>query len=102
MRTPVLPLSWWKRTVLRETAEDSFTGTVTRPKEMAPVQIERGTGSVSPMACAAQAAHGRFHGSVWALPGPARCERAPGARDSVWRYGTPARRDYAASRSPTT
>src|SRR4051794_5337231 len=42
MREPVLALSWLKRTVLRLTALYSFTGTVTRPKLMAPVQIERG------------------------------------------------------------
>src|SRR6185312_3258750 len=42
MREPVLPLSWLKRTVLRLTALYSFTGTVTSPKLMAPVQIERG------------------------------------------------------------
>ena len=42
MREPVLALSWLKRTVLRLTALYSFTGTVTSPKLMAPVQIERG------------------------------------------------------------
>ncbi len=42
MRTPFLPLSWWKRTVLRLIALYSLTGTVTRPKLIAPVQIERG------------------------------------------------------------
>src|SRR3954467_8992876 len=42
MRDPVLALSWLKRTVLRLTALYSLTGTVTSPKLMAPVQIERG------------------------------------------------------------
>src|SRR4051794_35032592 len=42
MREPVLALSWLKRTVLRLTALYSLTGTVTSPKLMAPVQIERG------------------------------------------------------------
>src|ERR1044072_2862357 len=42
MRTPVSLLSWWKRTDLRDTAEYSLTGTVTSPKEMAPVQIDLG------------------------------------------------------------
>src|SRR5215210_6793642 len=42
MRLPVSPLSWWKRTVLRDTAEYSLTGTLTRPKEIAPLQIDRG------------------------------------------------------------
>jgi hypothetical protein len=41
MRTPVALLSWWKRTVLRETALYIFTGTVTRPKLIAPVQMDR-------------------------------------------------------------
>src|SRR5437867_3273247 len=42
MRDPVFWLSWLKRTVLRLTALYSLTGTVTSPKLMAPVQIERG------------------------------------------------------------
>src|SRR4051794_37525817 len=42
IRVPVLPLSWWNRTVLRETAEYSLTGTFTSPKEIAPLQIDRG------------------------------------------------------------
>src|ERR1700761_6671269 len=42
MRTPVFPLSWWKRTFLRLIALYSLTGTVTKPKLIAPVQIERG------------------------------------------------------------
>ena len=42
IREPVLALSWLKRTVLRLTALYSLTGTVTSPKLMAPVQMERG------------------------------------------------------------
>ena len=41
-RTPVLPDSWWKRTVLRSTALYIFTGTVTIPKPIVPVHIARG------------------------------------------------------------
>ena len=41
-RMPVLPESWWKRTVLRSIALYSFTGTVTRPKLIVPDQIARG------------------------------------------------------------
>ncbi len=41
-RTPLLPESWWKRTVLRSTALYSFTGTVTIPKPIVPVHIARG------------------------------------------------------------
>src|SRR5215217_7931883 len=44
IRCPVLPLSWWKRTVLRLTAEYSFTGTLTSPNEMAPLHIDLGIG----------------------------------------------------------
>src|SRR5690349_4908320 len=47
IRVPVLPLSWWKRTVFRETAEYSLTGTFTSPKEIAPLQIDRGIGALS-------------------------------------------------------
>src|SRR4051812_42852624 len=47
MRVPVLPLSWWKRTVFRETAEYSLTGTFTSPKEIAPLQIDRGIDALS-------------------------------------------------------
>src|SRR3954452_8714255 len=42
MRWLSSPSSWWKRTVLRETALYSFTGMLTRPKLMAPLQIARG------------------------------------------------------------
>ena len=42
MRTPSLSWSWWKRTLLRETALYSFTGTLTSPKLMAPLQIDLG------------------------------------------------------------
>src|SRR5918997_2826098 len=41
MRWPVFALSWWKRTVLRETAVKSFTGTLTSPNEIAPLQMDR-------------------------------------------------------------
>src|SRR5690349_5358088 len=44
MRTLPSESSWLKRTVLRWTAEYSFTGTFTRPNEIAPVQIDRGIG----------------------------------------------------------
>src|SRR3954464_8977368 len=61
MRLPVSALSWWKRTVLRETAENSFTGTFTRPKEIAPLQIDRGMGHiVVPRASGAQRPHGEL------------------------------------------
>src|SRR5687767_12810914 len=42
MRTPSLSCSWWNRTVFLLTALKSFTGTLTRPKLMAPVHMERG------------------------------------------------------------
>src|SRR3712207_5415343 len=61
MRWPVSPLSWWNRTVLRETAEYSFTGTFTSPKEIAPLQIDRGMGHiVVPPARPAQRPHGEL------------------------------------------
>src|SRR5256885_2264850 len=41
IRPPVVLLSWWNRTVLRLTAEYIFTGTVTRPKLIVPVQMDR-------------------------------------------------------------
>src|SRR5947209_8420739 len=41
MRTPVLLESWWKRTVLGCVALNSFTGTLTSPKLIAPLQIAR-------------------------------------------------------------
>src|ERR1700733_5550124 len=64
MRTPVLLESWWKRTVLRLTALYSLTGTVTRPKLIAPVQIERGmaiyyhVGEIPPPAARSRACSG--------------------------------------------
>src|SRR5205823_10119400 len=42
MRELVRPSIWWKRTSLGDTAENSFTGTFTSPKLMAPLQIARG------------------------------------------------------------
>src|SRR4051794_34158025 len=39
MRTLSSSCSWWKRTLLRDTALYSFTGTLTRPKLIAPLQI---------------------------------------------------------------
>src|ERR1700744_4043728 len=41
MRAPVLPDSWWKRTLLGEVALYSLTGTLTSPKLIAPDQIAR-------------------------------------------------------------
>src|SRR5215210_7469262 len=46
IRVPVLELSWWNRTVLRLTAEYSFTGTLTSPNEMAPLHIDLGIGPI--------------------------------------------------------
>src|SRR5438270_4850002 len=43
MRAPSLSWSMWKRTSLGEVAEKSFTGTLTRPKEIDPLQIGRAT-----------------------------------------------------------
>jgi hypothetical protein len=37
-----LSWSWWNLTVLRETALYTFTGTLTSPKLIAPLQIARG------------------------------------------------------------
>src|ERR1700729_3949466 len=42
IRAPVLDDSWWKRTVFGDVAEDILTGTLTRPKLIAPLQIARG------------------------------------------------------------
>src|SRR6266576_1040449 len=42
MRAPVPSSSWLKRTSLGETALNSFTGTLTSPKLMAPLQIALG------------------------------------------------------------
>src|SRR5918999_1658454 len=43
MRAPVPSSSWLKRTSFERTAETSFTGTVTSPKEMFPLQMALGT-----------------------------------------------------------
>jgi len=48
IRTPVFAFSWLKRTVLRSTAVNSFTGTLTSPKLIAPVQMGRGTSVIIP------------------------------------------------------
>src|SRR5260370_23183729 len=42
MRALVPSSSWLKRTSFGDTAENSFTGTFTSPKLMAPLQIARG------------------------------------------------------------
>src|SRR4051812_49868903 len=81
MRTPVSPLSWWKRTVLRETAEYSLTGTLISPKEIAPLQIDRGIGVLNyPGALGGNertADCGRFR-AVAGIPDPRRSRpRAP-------------------------
>src|SRR5437764_5032242 len=47
MRVLVLASSWWKRTSFCETALNSLMGTLTSPKLMAPLQIDRGTRPVS-------------------------------------------------------
>src|SRR5215468_1459635 len=47
MRAPVPSSSWLKRTSFERTADTSFTGTVTRPKLMLPLQIVLGTGPTS-------------------------------------------------------
>src|SRR5947209_18077620 len=49
MRAPVLPESWWKRTVFCWVAEYILTGTLTSPKLIAPDQIARAMLSVYPM-----------------------------------------------------
>src|ERR1700722_14250514 len=41
IRAPVLDDNWWKRTVLGDVAEYILTGTLTRPKLIAPLQIAR-------------------------------------------------------------
>src|SRR3978361_1877750 len=50
MRKPSAASSWWKRTGLRCVADYSLTGTVTRPKEIAPVQIDLGMRRIVPYA----------------------------------------------------
>src|SRR5918992_5626943 len=47
MRAPVPSSSWLNRTSLGETALNSFTGTLTSPKLMAPLQIALGIALVS-------------------------------------------------------
>src|SRR5690349_45672 len=47
MRAPVPSSSWLNRTSLGETALNSFTGTLTSPKLMAPLQIALGMGLAS-------------------------------------------------------
>src|SRR6188472_2651391 len=46
MRPPSSGCTWRKLMSFSSVAEKSFTGIVTRPKEMAPFQIDRGMGSV--------------------------------------------------------
>src|SRR3954447_24595918 len=43
MRDLDLPSSWWKRTSLEDVALNTFTGTFTSPKLMAPLQMGLGT-----------------------------------------------------------
>src|ERR671935_1544458 len=43
MRAPVPSSSWLNRTSFERTADTSFTGTVTRPKLMFPLQMVLGT-----------------------------------------------------------
>src|SRR4051794_22592919 len=47
MRAPVPSSSWLNRTSFGETALNSFTGTLTSPKLMAPLQMALGMGLVS-------------------------------------------------------
>src|SRR3954447_23258343 len=67
MRPPSSACSWLKRTDFEETAEYSFTGTLTRPKEMAPVQIERGIALTIPAALARSTAERRLAGPLHEL-----------------------------------
>src|SRR5215203_3620731 len=61
IRCPVFPLSWWNRTVFLLTAEYSFTGTLTSPKEIAPLHIDRGIGPILlPRGAKRQRAHARL------------------------------------------
>src|SRR5688500_15835815 len=61
IRWPVLPLSWWNRTVFLLTAEYSFTGTLTSPKEIAPLHIDRG---MDPILLPRGAFHQRAHAGL--------------------------------------
>jgi hypothetical protein len=47
MRWPVPRLNWWKVGLWDEVAVYSLTGTVTRPKLIAPVQIARAISSTA-------------------------------------------------------
>src|SRR5215204_1580982 len=71
IRCPVLPLSWWNRTVFLLTAEYSFTGTLTSPKEIAPLHIDRGMGPILlPRGAKRQRPHARLRDDPFPEPLP--------------------------------
>src|SRR5215207_7124048 len=74
IRCPVFPLSWWNRTVFLLTAEYSFTGTLTSPKEIAPLHIDRGMGPILlPRGAKRQRPHARLRDDR--LPDPLAARR---------------------------
>jgi hypothetical protein len=58
----VLADSWWNRTDFGEVAEYSFTGTLTSPKLIAPLQIARGIDLFYPQSVRLTMAGRRFAG----------------------------------------
>src|SRR5205085_10416556 len=74
MRAPVPSSSWLKRTSLGDTALNSFTGTLTSPKLMAPLQIALGIGLVSHLS------HDVSRVDVFALAFVGRMAQDPDAR----------------------
>src|SRR6266850_1137420 len=74
MRAPVPSSSWLNRTSLGETALNSFTGTLTSPKLMAPLQMALGIGLVSHLS------HDLFRVDIGALALVGRVAEDPDAR----------------------
>ena len=92
MRRPVSASSWLKRTVFRETGEQSFTGTLTSPKVMAPLHIDRAMGPIVPKR-GRGGTHEAVHGDApvgLVAPVPAHGERREhGLRGRAARVGEP-------------
>src|SRR5438477_466855 len=75
MRPPSLSWTMWNRTSLGEVAENSFTGTFTRPKLIDPLQIGRGMARSS----AFEVRTGARRGNKIAASDGRAAERLPGA-----------------------
>src|SRR5687767_10757539 len=93
MRAPVPSSSWWKLMSRLRVAETSFTGTLTRPKLMAPLQTVLGT---APPAGSGDPVDG------WTAPGVGTHRGHRGRRgDRRWAIGPGGRHRTTRPRSAT-